>query len=86
MSCAVDVAAQPDRVIGQLPVLKVPATHVPLCHMQGAQSITIRSLNVVSPNVLPVFADARGSLQSEDVLVPVVWQVPKIERLRPLSD
>lgn len=72
------VEGQPDRVIGQLTALDVSATLVPRGPMQVDQLMTESS---VAPHVHPVSVDARGFLQSENVLVTTVQQVPKIEQL-----
>lgn len=52
-------------------------------YLQEGQGITMSSLSAVFLHVLRVFADASGSLQSDDISTPAVWQHPSIGWLRP---
>ncbi|KAI2661424.1 hypothetical protein H4Q32_007009 [Labeo rohita] len=65
------LVGRPDRAFGHLPVIEVSATQVLWGPMQKKNQAKVSS-NVVAPHVLPVFADASSSLQSRDVLAPVV--------------
>ncbi len=71
------VAGWPDRAFGCLPVTEVPTTQVLRGPVQGTQVMT--SSKVVTLHVLPVLADASGSLQSGDVLTPAVQPLPNVE-------
>lgn len=50
----VNVAGQPDKAIGQFPVLEVPATHAPRGPMQGDLSITMNLFSAVTSHALLV--------------------------------
>ncbi|KAL0149377.1 hypothetical protein M9458_055415, partial [Cirrhinus mrigala] len=73
------VVSRPDRGFACLPAIEASAIQVLRTPMQENQV-------KIALHVLPVFTDASGSLQSEDVSTPVILSLPYVERLKPLAD